>query len=187
MPERSVDVRRVHATDAARIRELRLRMLDDPAAPIAYLDTHAEALARPPEFWQERAIGAALSDEVAQFVAEDGDRWVGSVAVLAPEAGTADYFGREHLEGRAILVSVYVEPAYRGTGLLGRLADAAAGWARDRGRRELALDVHQNNARAQAAYRRLGFTATGGTIEVPSGTEIEMVREIDDPPQAAAR
>ncbi len=179
VPERPVRVRRVHATDGARIRELRLRMLSDSAAPIAFLDTRENAQAQPPEFWQERAIGGALSDEVAQFVAEAGERWIGGMAVLAPAAGTVDYFGRENPEGRAMLVSVYIDPAHRGQGVLELLVEAAADWARARGRRELALDVHTRNLPAQAAYRRLGFVATGGSTEVPTGTELEMVRALD--------
>ena len=43
---------------------------------------------------------------------------------------------------------------------------------------ELALDVHQDNARAQRAYARLGFTATGRVSDGPNGTELEMVRAL---------
>ena len=171
-----VEVRRVHASDGRRIRALRLAALADPAAGIAFLETAAHAEAQPEAFWTDRAVGAALSDEVAQFIADAGGRWVATVTVLRPEPGSSNASGRERTPGRALLVSVFVEEAYRGSGLLDRLVAEADAWARDRGSVELALDVHQRNARAQAAYRRLGFVATGRTVRSPNGTELEMVR-----------
>jgi GNAT superfamily N-acetyltransferase len=171
-----IEIRRVLATDGARIRALRLEALADPVAGIAFLETRAHAAAQPEAFWTDRAVGAALSDGVAQFIADAGGRWVGTVTVLRPEPGTTDYFGRAHVEGRALLVAVYVAAGHRGEGLLERLVDAAAAWARGRGSAELALDVHEDNARARAAYRRLGFVETGGWLDGPHGVEREMVR-----------
>ncbi len=56
------------------------------------------------------------------------------------------------------------------------MVDAAAEWARDVDDAELALDVHEDNARALRAYARLGFVDTGRTTEGPNGVEREMVR-----------
>lgn len=171
-------VRRVHASDGARLRSLRLEALLDPAAGIAFLETHDEAAARPREFWDTRAIGAALSGSSAQFIAEVGPSWIGTVTILIPEAGQADYFGRLRTDGDALAVAVYVSPSHRGQGVLDDLFGAGAEWARAQGRSTLLLDVHEDNARAQAAYARLGFAPTGGTIVGQNGRELEMSRTI---------
>jgi ribosomal protein S18 acetylase RimI-like enzyme len=47
--------------------------------------------------------------------------------------------------------------------------------------RELVLEVHEDNARARAAYRRLGFAETGATRPYPlppGGAELEMARPL---------
>jgi 3-dehydroquinate synthase len=63
-----------------------------------------------------------------------------------------------------------------GSGLLGRLVDVAAAWAADRGADELTLDVHAENHRAQGAYRKVGFVATGERLTSVIGPELVMVR-----------
>jgi ribosomal protein S18 acetylase RimI-like enzyme len=73
---------------------------------------------------------------------------------------------------------VYVRPSQRGRGILEALMDAAAEWALANGQSELALDVHEHNARAQRAYSRAGFARTGRSSEGPNGVELEMVREL---------
>lgn len=178
MPEASV--RRVHASDGDRLRVLRLEALQDPAAGIAFLETHDEAAARPRAFWDERAAGAALSGSAAQFVAEAGSSWIGTVTILIPEPGVPDYFGRTRDDGTALAVAVYVRPAHRGQGVLDELFAQASAWAVGQGCRELVLDVHEDNARAQAAYARLGFVPTGGTIDGQNGRELEMSRALGD-------
>ena len=55
------------------------------------------------------------------------------------------------------------------------LLAAAAEWAcRRRARDRIHLDVHRDNLRAQAAYRRAGFEPTGETFSGPIGPEIVM-------------
>jgi len=171
-------VRRVRLSDAARVRSIRLEALTDPVADIAYLETRAEAESRPDEYWRERTAGAALSGTAAQFIAEAGRDWVGTATVLIPEIGSADYFGRIAVEGRALVVAVYVRASHRGRGTIDALMDAAAEWATASGQREIALDVHEDNARARRAYARLGFSATGVTSDGPNGHELEMVRAL---------
>lgn len=177
MPE-VAHVRRVLASDGDRLRMLRLEALQDPAAGIAFLETHETAAARPKSFWEERAAAAALSTSTAQFIAEAGRAWVGTATVLVPEPGHADYFGRVREHGSALLVAVFVGPEHRGRGILDLLVEAAAEWAGSQGCDTLFLDVHQDNARAQAAYRRLGFTPTGGTIDGQNGRELEMSKAL---------
>lgn len=154
------------ATDASRVKALRLEALGDPAARIAFLDTLQDAQAQPEQFWIDRTVAAALSHEAAQFVAEDGRVWVGSVTVLRRDGD------------RALLVGVYVRPQHRGSSILNQLVEAAETWAQRQGCAELALDVHEDNLRAQAAYRKLGFVLTGESSQGPNGRELEMVRAL---------
>jgi GNAT superfamily N-acetyltransferase len=105
---------------------------------------------------------------------------VATVTILIPEPGAPDYFGRLRLEGTALAVAVFVSPTHRGRGILDDLFDEAAQWAGDRGCTELVLDVHEDNLRAQAAYARLGFAPTGGTIDGQNGRELEMALRLGD-------
>ncbi len=173
-----VTVRRVRAGEGARVRELRLRAVSDPAASIAFLTTYEQERDRDPVFWDERAAGGATGDTAAMFVAEDGDAWVGTVTVLVRRAGDVDHTGRRLRDARADVVGVWVDPAARGTGAIDALLDAAARWTRDQGFEVLALDVHVDNARARAVYRRAGFVPTGEEFTGPIGPELAMSRSL---------
>lgn len=170
--------RRVRLHEWAAVRDLRLDAVADPAAGIAFLTTTAEELARDESFWRHRTAGAALGDDGAQFVADTGDRWVGTVTVLMRAPGARDHLDRQVLAPRADVVGVYVSPSHRGTGVLGMLLDAAADWAAAHGADALTLDVHADNARAQGAYRKAGFAPTGVAFTSSIGPEIEMRRPI---------
>lgn len=169
-------VRRIVADEWQRVRQLRLEMVGDPDASIAFLSTREQELAHDDAFWRTRAAGAAAGEDAAQFVAVVADEWVGTATVLVRPAGVVDHTGRTVYVSRADVVGVYVRAAHRGTGLVGELLDAAASWAGQHGHTRLTLDVHVDNARAQAAYRRAGFVPTGVTFTGPIGPELEMVR-----------
>ena len=99
--------------------------------------------------------------------------WEGGL-VVATAVGYRDPDLGERVAG---LVAVYVTPARRGHGLLGRLVDQVADWARSQGAVELRLLVHETNAPARAAYARLGFAETGHREPYPldPGTdEVQM-------------
>lgn len=174
----SSSVRRVRAGEGERVRELRLRAVRDPAAAIAFLTTYDQEVVRDHEFWDERAAGGAGGDSAAMFVAESGDAWVGTCTVLVRRAGEVDHTGRRLLRGRADVVGVYVDPAHRRGGAIDALLDAASRWTASQGFDTLSLDVHVDNERAQAAYRRVGFIATGETFTGPIGPELAMERPL---------
>jgi len=174
----ALQIRRVRSDEWQQVRAFRLAALLDEAAPIAFLETHDVAADRPDEFWQERAAGASAGETAAQLVAEVDGAWAGTATVLVTAAGTPDFHGRVTEHRRATVVGVYVDPRHRGSGVIGALLDAAADWTGTLGIAELALDVHADNARAQAAYRRAGFVPTGGSFVGPIGPEIDMVRSL---------
>ncbi|WP_330289211.1 GNAT family N-acetyltransferase [Streptomyces sp. NBC_00576] len=177
-------VRSVRADEWRAAKGLRLAALRDPAAPIAFLETYEEAEARPDSFWQERVAAAAEGmRERQQIIAEGPDgEWVGNVVVLIEEAGTTDWAGFPVERKQGHLVGVYMRPEHRGCGLTEVLFDEALEWAWAAGVERVRLLVHENNGRAGAFYRRVGFLASGWTVPAPEsveGRELEFV--IDRP------
>ncbi|WP_426183135.1 GNAT family N-acetyltransferase [Microbacterium sp. TWP3-1-2b2] len=173
-------VRRVRANEWERVRDLRLDAVRDPAAAIAFLHSFEEESAHDDEFWQQRATGAASGDAVSQFIAEADGEWIGTLSVLRHLAGSIDHHGRPVTSARGDVVGVFIRPEHRGRGIIETLFDAAAQWAASMGDAELTLEVHADNARAQAAYRRSGFSDTGARFIASIGPEIEMARPITD-------
>ncbi|MFE4264199.1 GNAT family N-acetyltransferase [Streptomyces sp. NPDC056883] len=175
-------IRPVRADEWAKVKELRLAALKDPAAPVAFLETLEQGEAKSDELWQERAAGAATGSGIRQFVAEGPDgEWVGTVSVLVEGAGTTDIFDGEIEQAQAHFVGVFVRPAQRGIGLTEALFGAAMEWAWGLEEPVLArvrLFVHEENARAGAFYRRFGFRASGKVVPMPtdpSAKELEYV------------
>ncbi|TDC39310.1 GNAT family N-acetyltransferase [Micromonospora sp. KC213] len=160
---RTATVRRVRPSDAARMRALRLEMLAD--SPLAFLETIAQAAARPHVEYAARIAHVSQGCHTAQFVADPGGRLVGHAGGMAsPDEPDV-----------TVVYAVYVSRAWRGQGLLGRLVAAVAAWSRECGRPELMLEVVVGNDRAYRAYRRIGFTDTG--VRVPHPT-VSAMREL---------
>ncbi|MFF3503490.1 GNAT family N-acetyltransferase [Streptomyces sp. NPDC003247] len=173
-------IRSVRADEWAAARQLRLLALRDPVAPLAFLETYEEALAKPESFWRERTAGAAEKAEHAQQIIAEGPdgEWVGTVTVLVEEAGTEDWAGFPVERRQGHLVGVFVRPECRGIGLTEVLFDAALEWAWDRGVERVRLIVHEDNGRARAFYRRAGFEPSGVVVPLsadPGSRELELV------------
>ncbi|MCC2032115.1 GNAT family N-acetyltransferase [Microbacterium allomyrinae] len=173
-----VAVRRIRADEWQAVRALRVEATNDPDASIAFLESPIDVASRTDQFWQERSSDAAESEVAAQFVAIVRDVWVGSASVLVRATGQVDHLGRYVDDRRADVVGVYVSPSFRGSGAIDLLLTAAAEWAGSLGLAQIFLDVHRDNARAQAAYRRCGFAPTGETLSSPIGPEIVMGRAL---------
>jgi len=173
-----VSVRRIVRDEWRLVRALRLEATADPDASIAFVGTHAETAAHDEAFWRDRTRNAADSDTTAQFVAEANGDAIGSLTVLIRATGQSDHLGRIVDDRRAFVVGVWVRPIHRGSGAIDALVAAAAEFAIGQGLRELTLDVHRDNHRAQGAYRRVGFEPTGETLTGPIGPEIVMARPL---------
>lgn len=169
-------IRSVRAEEWGEVRELRLAALRDPVAHLAFLETYEEAAARPDAFWIQRAEGAAERvRERRQFVVESGTgEWVGTVTVLVEEAGTRDFFGGSVEQRQAHLVGVFLRDGHRGKGVGEAMCATAVGWARAAGVERVRLFVNEENGRAVAFYRRVGFVSSGVTVEGDEGQELEM-------------
>ncbi|WP_433314596.1 N-acetyltransferase family protein [Micromonospora chersina] len=166
-PTTTTAVRRVRPSDAARMRALRLEMLAD--TPLAFLETVAEAAARPHADYAARIAAVSHGEHHAQFVADPGGRLVGHAGgTAAPEE-----------PGLTLIYAVYITPAWRGRGLLGALVEEVAAWSRACGRPELMLEVVVGNDRACRAYEKLGFVDTGVRVphpRIPALHELQMRR-----------
>jgi predicted GNAT family acetyltransferase len=157
--------RRVEPGDGPRLRAVRLQMLAD--TPMAYVETTASAENHSVEYWEERVADRATGSERALFVVERDGVWVATAGGFASE------------DDSTIVVSVFIAPEHRGTGILEALVEAVAAWSIECGRESLTLEVAKQNPRAVAAYRRLGFTLTGAEHPHPlyaDVTELEMAR-----------
>lgn len=160
-------VRHVRAGDWKQVKELRLAALQDPVADLAFFNTYEQSLAHPDAFWQGRAADSEEGSASRQFVAQAADgRWLGTVSVLVERLGVETFFGDVPQVEQAQVVGVFVRPEARGTGVALSLFRAAEEWAWrlqppvDR----IRLFVHEDNHRAEALYRKAGFTPTGRTI-----------------------
>ena len=161
-------VRRIRAHEGPHLRALRLRALAD--APTAFGSTVAEALARPRDYWDRLAQDAAVAETHARFVAEENARWYGMVGSL---------MSRDQPE-TAQLVSMWVDPTRRRSGIGTALVDAVVRWARGCGARRIQLWVTETNHPAKSLYVRNGFIETERTQPLPSHPalrEVLMVRE----------
>lgn len=163
----AITVHRVTAADAGRMRALRLEMLAD--SPLAFLETLAQAAARPHADYRRRIVQASTGGQLAQFVADPGGRLIGHAGgTVLPEE-----------PGATVVFAVYITPAQRGRGVLRELVEAVAGWSVAMGRAELMLEVVVGNDRAVRAYERLGFEDTGVRVPhpiIPGLMELQMRR-----------
>lgn len=137
-----LDIERIE-TDRRRVyRDLRLASLSD--ATHAFGSRLETERARGESEWRERLVGRT------QFVAlADGRHPVGTVGAR-PEG-----------ECETELVSMWVEPKARRTGVGDRLVAAVIEEARSRGSVSVVLWVSEGNEPAERLYARHGFVSTG--------------------------
>ena len=163
-------VRRIRAQEGPHLRALRLRALAD--APTAFGSTVAETLAHPQEYWDRLAQEAAVGETHARFVAEENGRWYGMVGSLLT---------RDRPE-TAQLVSMWVDPTRRRSGIGTALVDVAVRWARGCGARRIQLWVTDTNRPAKSLYVRNGFVETERTQPLPSNPTLREVLMVREPP-----
>ena len=150
------EINQVGPDDWREFREVRLASLAD--APDAFGSTYAGWVDAPEEQWRAR-----LTDVPLTLVARRDGRPVGVVS-----GSEATLEGTDAVE----LISMWVSPAERGTGLAGRLIATVVSWATGQGLPTF-LMVRVGNERALAAYERAGFVSTGVPEDHRVGTPPE--------------
>jgi ribosomal protein S18 acetylase RimI-like enzyme len=142
----AVEIARIGPDDWREFRDVRLASLSD--APTAFGAVHADWVDASEDRWRRR-----LTDVPFTVVARSEARGVGVVS-------GAEW---EHEVG---LISMWVAPDHRGTGLAGRLIDQVVAWAASRGRRTW-LMVRDDNTAAIRAYAKAGFVDLGVPADWP--------------------
>ena len=178
------DIRPVHAHEWREIKALRLRALSDEAAPMAFLESFAEAATRPDEFWQDRARAppsrpAQERERVSSSPSRRTATGWAPPSAWAEKAGDVDFEGAPITRTGGHLVGVFLSPDNRGQGVLGRLFQAVTDWLRESGLDHVRLYVHADNIRAQRSNEKLGFQPTGKHVSGPNGSEIQMAAPCD--------
>ncbi|TXS43965.1 GNAT family N-acetyltransferase [Streptomyces sp. OR43] len=175
-------IRPVRTGEWQLVKELRLAALQDPVAPVAFLETYEQAVERSDDFWRERTAGGSEAGDgrARQFIAEAPDgSWAGTVTVLIERPDGEVRFGEVAAVHQAHVVAVFVRPEARGRGVAEELFRAGTDWAWSLGEpliERVRLYVHEDNPRAAAFYRRIGFVPTGESVPMPgdpSARELE--------------
>jgi ribosomal protein S18 acetylase RimI-like enzyme len=135
-------------------RQIRLEALLD--SPQAYSTTYQQMVDKPDTFWQDRLINAAARKESWLLFARVNECIVGMIgAFLSNESN------------RAMIVSVYVSPVYRGQGVSRALMEAILNELRqNQAIQEVELTVTSGQEAAIALYRRFGFMVTNEEEEM---------------------
>jgi GNAT superfamily N-acetyltransferase len=156
----TLEIRLLGPVDWREFRDVRLAALAD--APYAFGSTLERERAFTETEWRDR-----LSRR-AQFLATAGGRPVATAAgILTEQAGSAE------------LVSMWVDPGWRGRGVGQLLVERVLKWAADQGSAQVLLWVTDGNLPAETLYLSLGFEHTGERQPVlpedPARLESRMV------------
>jgi GNAT superfamily N-acetyltransferase len=148
-----MEITRIGPADWEGFRAVRLASLSE--SPAAFGSRYADWVDAPAERWQSRLTQVPLT-----VLAHEAAKVLGVVS--------GERVGEKWVE----LISMWVAPAARGTGVAGQLIDAVADWAAGQDRRTF-LMVRRDNACARKAYERSGFVDTG----VPEGWPVDVPLE----------
>jgi ribosomal protein S18 acetylase RimI-like enzyme len=162
-----IDVRPVGPDDWQVWRALRLTALAE--APHAFSSVLADwqGAGDREERWRSRLAGAGSCTFVAYV---DGDP-----AGMAGGSAAAGATDRDEPAGVVEVVSMWVDPVFRGRGVGAELLRAVERWACRRGVGELRLAVMLGNDPARRLYERQGYVDTGLREVLPDGVREEAV------------
>ena len=144
----TLDIRLLHAADAAAFKKLRLQAIND--SPSAIWPTYEEEASRTIEEVQARILTTDTQSVVGAFIDEE----LVGIAGLRREA-------LAQVRHKATLWGVFISPDYRRAGLARRLFAHVVSHARKQGVLQIHLCVNADNARARHLYRSLGFSPFG--------------------------
>jgi ribosomal protein S18 acetylase RimI-like enzyme len=171
-------VRRLEAADWPVLKAARLAALTD--APEAFASTLEHELDYTDEQWQEWLASTAATFGAFRTGEERGPAAARIAGMAAARVRPRPDQPGEHTEWR--LMSVWLSPDLRGTGIAARLVDAMREQARRSGADLISLWVTDANERARAFYIRLGFEPTGRhqlMPEQPDHWETELAQPLN--------
>ncbi len=152
-------IRRATPADAAKLAEFGARTFRESFAA----DNSPEDMRRHLESaWNPGLQRAELHDpDIDTLVACDETLWQGFAQLRAGKVSDG-----VPSPGSIELWRFYVDKAWQGRGVAGALMEAAKHRARERGANSMWLGVWERNLRAQAFYRKHGFTPVGRQVFV---------------------
>jgi GNAT superfamily N-acetyltransferase len=166
----STVVRRVRPEDARVLRGVRLRALAD--SPEAFASTLADEEELDLGFWERRAARCSAGAEEATFLA----------FVDGGVAGMVGGYRPDDPPDTVRLVAMWVDPAWRRSGLGRRLVDHLLAWAGDHDAAAVTLWLTEGNEPARRLYSAAGFEPTEQTQPLPSHPHLtERMMRLDRP------
>ena len=151
-------IRRATAADRDVLRTLWRRLEDELGGPPFLRETWEEEW----EGWEEELV----------FLAEEEGESVGYVRAEVEIESTAFGWVQE----------IYVVPEARGRGVGRRLLTEAAAALRERGVRDVGLEVLETNREARRLYERLGFVEYSSSLAVPLDELERRLGGVEAPP-----
>ena len=119
-------------------------MHEDHVSQVALLEK--ECFADP---WSEKSIASELTNPLSLWlVAQDGDTLIG-------------YVGSQTCLDETDMMNIAVSPAFRRQGIAKGLIEALVAALREKGSRQLTLEVRASNVPAIRLYNSLGFIQVG--------------------------
>jgi predicted GNAT family acetyltransferase len=153
-PKGDVTIRKAGLADTTSLSELRMEALrDNPTVFGSSFDARENCT---PE-WAFRVLGAD-PQESSIFVAGNKQELTGMAAIRR--------FSGQKIRHSATIGSVYIQPDWRGFGIVDALFQACFEWARAQQIVIIKLAVVTTNPAALKAYQRLGFTVYGSDPKV---------------------
>jgi len=170
-----IRIRRVEPGDGLRLKRVRLAALED--SPDAFSSTNAAEAARSDEEWAARAQAGSAGVARITLFAEGAQGVVGLIGGYRATDSSAT----------VELVSMWVDPSARRSGVGRALVEAVLDWARETEASEVALGVMESNPAATQLYSATGFIPTGTATPLasnPSLLEVRMAKSLISPPGA---
>jgi GNAT superfamily N-acetyltransferase len=162
-----IEIRRTTLDDWLVWKEMRLTALR--SAPTAYGETYATAVAGDDHYWQKWWLERADDTAMRSMAYVDG--------TPAGQVGCLQWRGPDSVP---MLIAMWVEQRFRGSGVADALVADVVDWARDNGFQQLELGVTEGNETALKLYLRHGFESTGRTEYLHSFPDLQIEYMIRD-------
>lgn len=142
-----VEIRHARSDEWELLKAIRLEALRE--SPDAFCMTYDEAVAYEDEVWIELSSADTSGSASVSILALDAAEPIGMAAGILCD------------ESQLEVLTLFVRPRFRGTGIAQNLMNKVEAWARARGAQRVVLDVEAGNDRAGAFYAHIGYRPTG--------------------------
>ncbi len=157
-------IRPLRPNETSLFRTLRLQALAD--SPNAFGETLKQAQAQPNPHWETLTNSVTQPDGHVMLLAEQAEKVLGfTFGLLDRQDATLGHMG-----------GMWVDPAFRSSGIGSALLAKILDWAHQRNLRTLELWVTEKNKKAVDLYQRAGFVCTGKRDVLPSNSSLQIIQ-----------